>query len=209
MRVSTAYFAGVGTVVIAIAVGLGGGLTIASIMSPTSSRPQATRLDQRMSPQPVPASNQPDERKAPVPYVAASQAAAITAAHQSQTQTQAKTQSGTQAGSSAPREQTAASDADATDDATKARDADLKRQPDKRKADRQQQWAGRRKHDQQREQELRDAQARMQDDDGPRDVVIRRDLRDDYDRRGWREDRADSDQPARFGFPRFNFLGPD
>ena len=34
MRASIAYFAGAGTVVAAIAVGLGGGLTIANIISP-------------------------------------------------------------------------------------------------------------------------------------------------------------------------------
>jgi hypothetical protein len=187
MRASTAYFAGVGTVVVAIAVGLGGGLTIANIMSPTPSRPQTTRLDQRMPPQPVASSNQPDGQQAPapVPYVAASQAAAISAAPQSQ-QTQAQVK--TQAGSQAP--QTAAPSA----------------QADKRRADRQQQWAGRRKYDQQREQALRDAQARMQDDDGPRGVVIRR---DDYDRRNWRDDRADSDPPARFAFPGFNLFGSE
>jgi hypothetical protein len=63
---------------------------------------------------------------------------------------------------------------------------------------------------------MRDAQARMRDDDGPRDVMIRRDWRDDRDRGGWREDRRDwresrddSDRPMRFGFPNFNLFGPD
>jgi hypothetical protein len=36
MRSSMAYFAGVGTVVVAIATGLGGGLLIANIVSPHS-----------------------------------------------------------------------------------------------------------------------------------------------------------------------------
>jgi len=201
MRTSTAYFAGVATVIIAIAAGLGGGLTIASVMSPMPPRPQATRLEQRTSPQPLPTSNRVDEQRAPqapVPYVAASRAAAITAAPQSQTQTLAKTQGGTPASQPAPREKAAAiDDANARDsdkDANKARDANLKRQADKRKAG-QQQWAGRRKkYDQQREQELRDAQAEMQDDDGPRDVVIRR---------------GDYDQPARLELPRFNLFGAD
>jgi hypothetical protein len=78
---------------------------------------------------------------------------------------------------------------------------DLKRQADKRKADRQQQWTERRKYELQRDQ---DAQARMQDDDAPRDVVIRRD-----DRRDWREDRDDSDQPPSIQFPRINLFGPE
>jgi hypothetical protein len=172
-------------------------LTIANIMTPTPSRPQTARLDQRMSPQSLPASNQPGEQqapKAPVPYVAASQAAAITAAAQSPTQAQAKTQTGTSAPQvqPAPQEQTAATD----DASTKAREAELKRQADKRKA----QWAGRRKYDQQREQELRDAQARMQDDDAPRDVVIRRD---------WRDERNDYGRPEGMPFPRLSLFGSE
>jgi hypothetical protein len=190
MRTSTAYFAGVATVVVAIAVGLAGGLAIADIMSPTPARPEMTRLEQRSLPRPLPASIQPHElqaQQAPVPYVAASQAAAVTAAHP-QNQTQTRTQANAQAGT--PASQTA----------SPLPQPAPREQADKRKSDRQQQWAGRRKNDQQREQELRDAQARMADDDGPRDVVIRRD---------WREDRADYDQPARFGFPRFNLFGPN
>jgi hypothetical protein len=94
---------------------------------------------------------------------------------------------------------------DAAKDAGKARDADPKRQADQRKADRRQQWTERQKYDQQREQELRDAQARMQDDDAPRDVVIRRDWHDD--RRDYRDD--STGPPVRMGFPPFNLFGPD
>ena len=47
MRTSMAYFAGAGTVVIAIAAGLGGGLTIANIVSPHASNQEMSKLEQR------------------------------------------------------------------------------------------------------------------------------------------------------------------
>jgi len=48
----------------------------------------------------------------------------------------------------------------------------------------------------------------MQDDDGPREVVIRRGWPDG--RRDWREgDRDVSDRPMRFDFPRFGLFGSD
>jgi hypothetical protein len=77
MRTSTAYFAGAGTVVAAIVAGLGGGLLIANIVSPHSSKngTEMTRREQRMSAQPIPVIAAPSE---PVPYVAATQAAAAT-----------------------------------------------------------------------------------------------------------------------------------
>ena len=50
MRTSTAYFAGVATVVVAIAVGLAGGLAIADIMSPTPARPEMTATSSRIHP---------------------------------------------------------------------------------------------------------------------------------------------------------------
>jgi len=237
MRTSTAYFAGVGTVVVAIAAGLGGGVILANVMNPNPSLQQASRLDQRASSQPPAASNRPDEKgqpqsQAPVPYVAASQAAATPATpekKQPQPQTPAQP---VQAGNSQPKaatatpapqpvahEETAATDdanaKDTNKDVGKTRDADLKRQTDQRKNDRQRQWADRRKRDQQqqqrdqqqRDQDLRDAQARMQDDDGPRDVVVRRDWRDD--RRNWRDDRDVPPPPPRFGAPAFGLFGSD
>ena len=62
MRTSTAYFAGVGTVVVAIAAGLGGGVILANVMNPNPSHQQMSRLDQHTSPQPSAASNRPDEK---------------------------------------------------------------------------------------------------------------------------------------------------
>jgi hypothetical protein len=234
MRTSTAYFAGVGTVVVAIAAGLGGGVILANVMNPNPSHQQTSRLDQHMSAQAPAASNRSDEKgqqqsQSPVPSVAASQTAATPAASEkNQTQPQTPAQP-VQAGNSQPKaatatpapqpvqhEQAAAIDdanaKDANKDVNNARDADLKRQVDQRKNDRQRQWADRRKRDQQqRDQDLRDAQARMQDDNGPRDAVVRRDWRND--RRSWRDDRdaREDDGPpvTRFGAPAFGLFGSD
>jgi len=70
MRTTTAYFAGVGTVVAAVAMGLGGGLLISNIVSPHEPRTEMSKLELRMSSKPIPVSNAPSE---PVPYVAALQ----------------------------------------------------------------------------------------------------------------------------------------
>jgi hypothetical protein len=235
MRTSTAYFAGVGTVVVAIAAGLGGGVILANVMNPNPHQ-QTSRLEQHLSAQPLAASNQPDEKgpqqsQTPVPYVAPSQAAVTPAPEKTQPQSPTPAQpvqagnppskpstatpkaaSATPAPQPAPHEETATTDdanaKDTNKDANKTRDADSKWQADQRKADRQRQWADRRRRDQQqREQDLRDAQARMQDDDGPRDVVVRRD-----GRRNWRDDRdarEDNGPPARSGFPGFTVFGPE
>jgi hypothetical protein len=229
MRTSTAFFAGMGTVAVAVVAGLGGGLTIANMMSPSPPRQEAARVEQRVSPYPATeakasdvskstdaSKQQPDksslQSQAPVPYVAATQTAAgaDVAAQPAEDQPQQAAQSQAQAPSAAPKQQADSHEqAAAPDDAAvKAREADAKRQADKHKSDRQQQWADRRKYDLQRQQELLDAQARMQDDDAPRDVVIRRD-----DRRDWRDDRdqePDRPPPFPFPFPRMNLFGaPD
>jgi outer membrane biosynthesis protein TonB len=76
MRVATAFFAGVGTVVVAIGAGLGGGLLLGDIMSPQQPKhpsSEVTRLEQRSSPQPIPAMNGASQ---PVPYMPAPQVAA-------------------------------------------------------------------------------------------------------------------------------------
>src|SRR5215475_6666253 len=76
MRVATAFFAGVGTVVVAIGAGLGGGLLLGDIMSPQQPKhpsSEVTRLEQRSSPQPISAMNGASQ---PVPYMAPPQVAA-------------------------------------------------------------------------------------------------------------------------------------
>ena len=53
MRASTAYFAGAGTVIAAIAAGVGGGLLIADMVSPKTPKTELSRLERRMSPEPI------------------------------------------------------------------------------------------------------------------------------------------------------------
>ncbi|HSK40288.1 MAG TPA: hypothetical protein VK943_11025, partial [Arenibaculum sp.] len=53
MRASTAYFAGAGTVIVAIAGGIGGGLLFADMISPQGPKQEMTKLEQRMSSQPI------------------------------------------------------------------------------------------------------------------------------------------------------------
>ena len=70
MRMSTAYFAGAGTVAMAIALGLGGGFLIAEMMNPRT--PQVAKVE-RKSPDAPPAKS-----AAPNSYLAATQGAATT-----------------------------------------------------------------------------------------------------------------------------------
>ena len=76
MRAATAYFAGVGTVAVAIVAGLGGGLLLGDIMSPRQPKhpsSEVARLEQqRSASQPIPAMNVASQ---PVPYVGATQIA--------------------------------------------------------------------------------------------------------------------------------------
>ena len=68
MRASTAYFAGAGTVIAAIVGGIGGGLLFADIVSPKGPKQEMTRLEQRMSAQPIQVKADPSE---PAPNPAA------------------------------------------------------------------------------------------------------------------------------------------
>ena len=75
MRAATAYFAGVGTVAVALAGGLGGGLLLGDIMSPQQPKypgSEVTRLEQRASQQPIQTANGATQ---PVPYMTATQIA--------------------------------------------------------------------------------------------------------------------------------------
>ena len=67
MRSSTAYFAGAGTVVVAVVAGVGGGLLFANMISPKAPKTEQTHLERRMSSEPIQVSNAPTER---VPYLA-------------------------------------------------------------------------------------------------------------------------------------------
>jgi hypothetical protein len=252
MRTSTAFFAGVGTVVIAIGAGVGGGLTIANIMSPLGSEFAMSKAERRAAPGMPPSTKDP---LVPVPYLAATQAstnAAVVVAPaerrppQAQadasnsspqaprlSETQAPRLSETQAPrlsettasneqaikpSDPPKPAASAKPSDAAtskptapsvqpagtheqssapDDAnTKTRDPDGKRDADlkraeRRKAERRQQWADRRRIQQGREQELRDVEASV---------------REDSEVRVYHEDR---EQPVRVGFPQIRLFGPE
>lgn len=59
MRTSTAYFAGIGTVVAAVAAGLGGGYLAANVVNPHE--PGVSKLERRMSATPIPATTAPSE----------------------------------------------------------------------------------------------------------------------------------------------------
>ena len=119
MRTSMAYFAGAGTVIAAIGLGLGGGFTIANVMSPHQEKLEQTKLEQRMSAKPIPPSAQADQPKtqaantgtdkppgeqgkAPVPYVAATNAAISANAPAAQSEPQPQTQAAAPAPQSSP-----------------------------------------------------------------------------------------------------------
>ncbi|WP_027579406.1 hypothetical protein [Bradyrhizobium sp. Ai1a-2] len=191
MRTTTAFFAGVGTVVIAIAAGLGGGMVIADIMSPHQPRPGAerlTKLDQRNT-GPVATSNAPAE---PVSYLAATQAAATTpvtvnpAPQTTPQQAEPASQTNTAQAAAAPSEPersaaqpavnaqppaqatARASTISSGDVQTKPRDAeskrDARRAEERRKAERRQQWTERRRIREPREDELRDVERSVRED---------------------------------------------
>jgi hypothetical protein len=195
MRTSTAYFAGVATVAIAVAAGLGGGYLAANIVSPHEQT--VSKLERRMSAQPIPVTTAPSE---PVPYVAATMAAATDPAAtpaQAQPQTPAQSQPQTEAAApppanapaeektarnsaadqpappapppSKPTEQASEKAAAPQDAFAKARDADIKRAAvEKRRAERRQRWEDKRRFRQPREQELEAIEERVREVSEPR-----------------------------------------
>jgi type IV secretory pathway VirB10-like protein len=181
MRVLTAYFAGAGTVVIAIVAGLGGGLVIADMIHPKSAKQgtEMTRLERHMSSEPVQTKPGPSE---PVQYLATPQLSApVATVAAAPTPAQPQTETGNSQSARAQPAQTAAAvqpAAPASQPATpavqavapqqaaaanenavaKARDAEVKRAVEKRKLERRQQWAER--HRQRQQQELRAVEIR-------------------------------------------------
>lgn len=187
MRAVTAFFAGVGTVAVAITAGLGGGLLLGDIMSPQQPKHQSsevTRLEQRMSSQPIPAST---EATQPVPYMAPNQVANTTAEPPQQAQPPAvqppqAQQAATRPAEPKPQEQNSPSQAGAVAAPTKAgneqraapedafaraRDADLRRDErraeDKRKYERRK-WSDKRKWRQRGDDDLREVEASVRED---------------------------------------------
>ncbi|SDO58808.1 hypothetical protein [Afipia sp. GAS231] len=210
MRTTTAYFAGVGTVAVAIAAGLGGGLLFANMVAPHQPKYAAepTKLEQRMADRTIPVSSAPSE---PVPYLAATQPAATTpvaAAAPAQGQPQAQTEPPAatppveQQANNAAAAQPAASTPPTSDQIArepaaspreafaKARGADIKRAAtEKRRAERHQQWADKRRVRQPREQELEAVEQSVRDATEPRQAFMA--------------------EPARLDTPRIRLFGDD
>jgi hypothetical protein len=87
MRISTAYFAGVGTVIMAVGAGLGGGYLAANVTHPPTQA--VSKLERRMSAEPVAVSTAP---AVPVPQVAAATTNPAAAPAQEPTPQQPQTQ---------------------------------------------------------------------------------------------------------------------
>jgi hypothetical protein len=226
MRSSTAYFAGAGTVIAAIAAGLGGGYLFFSIVSPHPEKhgsSEVTRLERRASPEPIQAINGSSQ---PVPYLAQPQVSAVVAEPQAQPpapqppppQPQQQAQQAPAQPAAAPSpapsspatQPVAAAEQPAArapeDSFAKARDADMRRdgrraeEREKRKFDRRQQWTERRKWRQ------------RDDDDGELREVERR-VREDTEPRRVREDSEPrprfASEPSRLEMPRIRLFGND
>jgi len=199
MRISTAYFAGVGTVIVAVAAGLGGGYLAANIANPPSG---VSKLERRMSAEPISVAAVPAQ---PAPRTIATSPASAP----SQEQLQPQTEAAAPAGNAAPptdnvrveekpannvaavqpvqaqpqpakpteqksAEQTGEKAATPRDAFARARDADVKRaDAEKRRAERRQLWAERRRVQQPREQELEAVEARVREVTEPRRIRIR------------------------------------
>ncbi|QAU44885.1 hypothetical protein [Bradyrhizobium guangzhouense] len=219
MRASTAYFVGAGSIVAAIAIGLGGGIVAGNIMNPIAPKhgPDTSKVASRAE------TNPPSER---VPYLTGSQAFSTVVAAPAQAQGEAKPDAKPDAGTTeakaeppAPPAQTAAvepskpapsSSPQATKPAeqqastepapspenayAKARDSDVKRAAsERRRAERHERWAERRRYEQ-------------------------RDARGGRDQTNWddvaRSDREDSDSRdfagrQRGGLPQIRLFGDD
>jgi hypothetical protein len=125
MRTSTAYFAGVGTVAAAVAVGLGGGLLISNIVSPHAPKIEMSKLELRMSEKPIPATNASSE---PAPNAAPAQAKPAEAPGVNNATASAPPAPATPPQAAAPVTQAAASEQAKTPEAAfaKANDGDMK-----------------------------------------------------------------------------------
>jgi len=97
MRTSMAYFAGVGTVVAAVGAGLGGGYLAANIAHPPTQA--ISKLERRMSAEPITVSTAPAES---VAHVAATKPSVAPAQEQPQTQAQQQTEAAAPSANTAP-----------------------------------------------------------------------------------------------------------
>ncbi len=196
MRMSTAYFAGVGTVVVAVAAGLGGGYLAANVANPPTQT--ISKLERRMSAEPIRVSSAPAEPLAQAAATAPTTTAPAQEQPQQQAQPQPQTEAPAPAANNARAEEKRANNvaaaqpvpsppqpAKAAEQASertastqeafaKARDADMKRAAaEQRRADRRQRWADQRRFRQPREQELEAVEARVREETEPRRIRIR------------------------------------
>ena len=209
MRTSIAYFAGAGTVVIAIGAGLGGGVLIADTMNPKAPSPQATKLERRTASAPLPApspsaspslaATQPaatpvvkDAPAQPGQDGAKAQSSAIAATNAPAAKPEATEASAAPSPSSSPAQREAhdksgapdAAFAKARDPDLKTADADTKHGAERRQTRRHQQWVERRGMQRQSESSPRDVEQAWRDDGGARSY------RDDSGTRAYRDDRG-------------------
>lgn len=196
MRVSTAYFAGVGTVIAAVSAGLGGGYLAANIAHPPTQA--VSKLERRMSTEPITVSSAPAEPVRQVAATAATNPAAAPA--QEPPQQQPPTQAAAPSANAPPADEKTSNNvvarqpvqslpqpsktAEQANERTaapqeafaKARDADLKRATaEQRRAERRQRWADKRRVQQPREQELEAVEENVREVTEPRRIRIRED----------------------------------
>lgn len=214
MRASTAYFVGAGSIVAAIAIGLGGGIVAGNIMHPIAPKqgPDTSKMERRAESSATQATtNAPSER---VQYLTGSQSFGAMIAAPAQAQGEAKPEAKPDAGTTQanaesqapppaqttaaveppkptptspqatkPVEQQASTEpASSPDNAyAKARDADVKRAAsERRRAERHERWAERRRYDPRDARSARDqtdwddVARNVRADSDSRDVVVRR-----------------------------------
>ena len=223
MRISTAYFAGVGTVIVAVAAGLGGGYLAANIANPPQGCPSwnaGCRL-----------SRYPSRRDRRSRFRVRLRRALLPRRHRNNRSRQ--TEAAAPSGNAAPStnnvrveekpannvaavqpvqptacksteqksaEQTGEKAATPRDAFARARDADVKRaDAEKRRAERRQLWAERRRVQQPREQELEAVEERVREVTEPRRIRIREEG----------EPREMFAEPARTDTPRIRLFDQD
>lgn len=197
MRASTAYFVGAGSIIAAIAIGLGGGIVAGNIMHPTAPKqgPDTSKVAQRAEAAAPVMTNAPSER---VQYLTGSQSFGAMIAAPAQAQSEAKpeakpdvqtTQASAEGAAPSPpqatkpvEQQTSTEPASSPDNAyAKARNSDVKRAAsERRRAERHERWAERRRYDPRdarggRDQtDWDDAARNVRADSDSRDVVVSR-----------------------------------
>jgi hypothetical protein len=211
MRTSTAYFAGVGTVIVAVAAGLGGGYLAANVVSPPVQA--VSKLERRMSAESVSVSTAPAEPASRVVATTATNSPPAPEPEQpSQSQTQRQPQPQPQTQAAAPVANPPAADEKAAtprEAFARASEADIKRAAaDKRRAERRQQSADRRRWKQPREQELDAVEDTVRETTEPRRIRVREDSepRGFFGESGRREIFA---EPVRSETTRIRLFGQD